>query len=84
MLASKVQRRLKDSADRKDFMSYILDNKTEPLSISELVIMASAFIVAGSGTSARALSATVYFLCQNPDKLHLAINEVRKAFSSDD
>ncbi|GIZ43162.1 hypothetical protein CKM354_000640000 [Cercospora kikuchii] len=84
MLASKVQRRLKDSTDRKDFMSYILDNKMEPLSVSELVIMASAFIVAGSGTSARALSATIYFLCHNPDKLALATTEARKAFSNED
>ncbi|PPJ49669.1 hypothetical protein CBER1_02189 [Cercospora berteroae] len=84
MLAGKVQRRLKDTADRKDFMSYILDNKMEPLSMSELVIMASAFIVAGSGTSARALSATIYFLCQDSDKLRVATNEVRKAFSGED
>ncbi|WPB01146.1 uncharacterized protein RHO25_005767 [Cercospora beticola] len=84
MLAGKVQRRLKDTTDRKDFMSYILDNKMEPLSVSELIIMASAFIVAGSGTSARALAATIYFLCQNPEKLYLASDEVRKVFSSED
>ena len=82
VLAGKVQRRLKQTDDRKDFMSYILDNKTDALSPSELVIMASAFIVAGSGTSARALAATVYHLALCPDKLANAIGEVRTAFES--
>lgn len=80
MLGSKVQRRLKEKDMGMDFMSHILDNRSEPLSVSELVIMASAFVVAGSGTSARALSATTYFLCCHPDKLALAVDEVRAAF----
>ncbi|KAK4494802.1 hypothetical protein PRZ48_014158 [Zasmidium cellare] len=80
MLAAKVQRRLKESSHTKDFMSYILDNKTEKLTNAELVVMASAFLVAGSGTSARALSATIFYLATNPVKLQKAIGEVRNTF----
>jgi hypothetical protein len=49
---AKVKKRtqVQESAN-KDFMSYILGNKTEKLSNFELSIMASAFVVAGSGTS---------------------------------
>ena len=83
MLGSKVQSRLKEKDISKDFMSYILDNSSEPLSTAGLVIMASAFVVAGSGTSARALSATTYFLCRHPEKLALAVDEVRKTFQDE-
>lgn len=83
MLAAKIQRRLKENQDSKDFMSYILDNKNERLNNAELVVMASAFIVAGSGTSARALSATVYYLTSHPDKLEKAVGEVRNSFRTE-
>ncbi|KAF7195683.1 Cytochrome P450 monooxygenase [Pseudocercospora fuligena] len=80
LTAAKVQQRIKLNVERKDFMSYILQNTAEPLSNAELTIMASAFIVAGSGTSARALSATVYFLCANSDVLFKVTSQIRSAF----
>lgn len=83
MLRSKVQRRLKDKDISNDFMSYLLDNRSEPLSTTDLIIMASALIVAGSGTSARALSATTYFLCQHPEKLAVVVDEVRSTFQDE-
>lgn len=84
MLAAKVQRRLKEDPDSADFMSYILDNKTEKLTNAELVVMASAFLVAGSGTSARVLSATAYYLMAHPAKLWKATEEVRGSFQAMD
>lgn len=67
--------------DRKDFMSYILDNKTESLNNTELVIMASSFIVAGSGTAAGGMSGITFLLCQNPDKYRKLCDEIRSTFA---
>lgn len=83
MLAVKIQQRMKSDSHSKDFMSYILDNKNEKLTNAELVVMASAFIVAGSGTSARALSATIYYLTMHPTKLEKASQEVRMAYQTE-
>lgn len=81
LTAAKVQQRIQLNHSSKDFMSYILENDAEPLTNAELAIMASAFIVAGSGTSARALSATIYYLCINPPALAKIVAEVRSAFA---
>ncbi|GME25720.1 Averantin hydroxylase [Neofusicoccum parvum] len=85
LTSAKVRRRLeqKEDINRKDFMSYILDNEAETLSNKELVLMASSFIVAGSGTSSSALTATTFFLGRNPDKYRLLAEEVRSAFVSE-
>ncbi|KAL1638492.1 hypothetical protein SLS56_000301 [Neofusicoccum ribis] len=85
LTSTNVRRRLeqKEDSDRKDFMSYILDNEAETLSNKELVLMASSFIVAGSGTSSSALTATTFFLGRNPDKYRLLAEEVRSAFVSE-
>ncbi|KAK7545388.1 cytochrome P450 71A23 [Phyllosticta citricarpa] len=84
LTSAKVQQRIEQKNPGKDFMSYILENKTENLSNLELVIMASSFIVAGSGTGASCLSATTNFLLRNPDKMQRLVDEVRSAFASDD
>ncbi|KAK7531677.1 cytochrome P450 71A23 [Phyllosticta citribraziliensis] len=84
LTSAKVQQRLEKKNPGKDFMSYIVENKTEQLSNLELVIMASSFIVAGSGTGASALTATTNFLLRNRDKLQRLVDEVRGAFASDD
>jgi cytochrome P450 len=84
LTAGKVQERLKrhaEGSDRKDLMSYILDNETEKLSNAELIAMASSFIVAGSGTAATALSGIAFFLGRNPDKYAQLAYEIRSAFS---
>lgn len=46
-------------------------------------MMASSFIVAGSGTSSAALAGITYFLCRNPDKYKNLCDEVRSAFTSE-
>lgn len=86
LTSAKVVRRIqqkKDQKDHKDFMSYILDNDTDKLTNRELVIMASAFIVAGSGTVGAALSGTVFHLCRNPRAYQLCIEEIRGKFSKE-
>lgn len=82
---AKLQARIADSKSAsKDWMSYILDNETEKLTTIELMMMASTFIVAGSGTSAGGLSGITYLLLRNPDKLALLCAEVRGTFGSQD
>ncbi|KAK8090591.1 Cytochrome P450 monooxygenase alt3 [Apiospora phragmitis] len=83
MTFEKVQRRIQQKEDRKDFISYLLQNKTETLNNRELVAMASSFIVAGSGTSSAALAGITYFLCRSPDKYQKLCAEIRSAFTSE-
>lgn len=86
LTSAKVMRRIQqkeEQKDRKDFMSYILDNKTEKLNNRDLVVMASAFIVAGSGTVGAALSGTIFHLCRDHRVYQLLIEEIRGKFSHD-
>lgn len=80
---AKLQARIADAKSaKKDWMSYILDNETEKLTTIELMMMASTFIVAGSGTSAGGLSGITYLLLRNPDKLAALCAEIRSVFSA--
>lgn len=80
---TKLQARIADSKTaRKDWMSYILENETEKLSMIELMMMASTFIVAGSGTSAGGLSGITYLLLKNPETLAKLCAEIRSTFTS--
>ncbi|GME37259.1 Cytochrome P450 monooxygenase alt3 [Neofusicoccum parvum] len=82
LTGEKVSARIARGAEgRKDFMSYILDNKAESLNNTELVIMASTFIVAGSGTAAGGLSGITYLLGNNPEKYKKLVDEIRGAFN---
>ncbi|KAF6824932.1 l-ascorbate oxidase [Colletotrichum musicola] len=83
LTAGKVKRRLQQTETKKDFMSYILENRQADLSNADLVRMASAFIVAGSGTASTALSGIAYFLCSNPEKYLKLTQEIRSAFDKD-
>lgn len=82
---AKLQARINQGKSAsKDWMSYILDNETENLSNIELVMMASTFIVAGSGTAAGGMSGITYLLLRNPDKLAKLCHEIRAAFEQQD
>ncbi|TEA14667.1 Cytochrome P450 monooxygenase alt3 [Colletotrichum sidae] len=84
LAAAKVKRRLQQSESKKDFMSYIMENPQADLSNADLIRMASAFIVAGSGTAATALSGIAYFLCSNADKYAKLAHEIRSAFTKEE
>lgn len=78
---AKLQQRIASAKSaRRDWMSYILENETEKLTVIELVMMASTFIVAGSGTSAGGMSGLTYLLLRNPEKLAKLTAEVRTTF----
>ncbi|KAK7956631.1 uncharacterized protein PG986_005853 [Apiospora aurea] len=87
LTTQKLERRMNAENPGKDFMAYILDNPdpaVEKLSKIELVMLASNFIVAGSGTSAGGMSGLTYLLLRNPDKLEKLKKEIRETFKSNE
>ncbi|GKT41929.1 trichothecene C-15 hydroxylase [Colletotrichum spaethianum] len=80
----KVDRRMKLGTPRPDFAEAMLKKGSEPLSNEEIYENAGILIVAGSETTATALSGATYLLTTNPDKLSKLNEEVRSSFSSED
>jgi cytochrome P450 len=82
----RVDRRLARSPDRPDLWTKILEKGApdEPtgLSLGEHHSAGSLFMLAGTETTATALSGTTYHLLMNPDKLELLQREIRSAFTS--
>ena len=72
--------------DRKDFLSYILGNQgqQEPLTEKQIAANCGFLIMAGSETTATALSGTTYHLLKTPEALAKATQEVRSAFTSEE
>lgn len=54
------------------------------MTLEQIRANASLLIIAGSETTATALSGATYLLCSNPDTLAKLTEEVRSAFSSED
>jgi cytochrome P450 len=70
---------------RRDIMTYILRHNDEKgMSHAEVLGNAEALIVAGSETTATALSGLTYYITTNPQALKRLQDEVRTAFSSED
>lgn len=82
----RVNRRLARSPDRPDLWTKILEkgapDEANGLSLDEHHSTASLFMIAGTETTATALSGTTYHLLMNPDKLGLLQREIRSAFTS--
>jgi len=82
----RVDRRLARTPDRPDLWTKILEtgapNDKEGLSLGEHHSIASVFMVAGTETTATALSGTTYQLLTNPDKLARLKDEIRSSFDS--
>ncbi|PGG97502.1 hypothetical protein AJ79_09172 [Helicocarpus griseus UAMH5409] len=78
-----INRRIKKQTDRKDFMSYLLQNRDEyKISDIQLAAHASDFVIAGSETTATTLATVVYYLCRNGDVFSKLKKEIRSAFKS--
>lgn len=87
MTISKVQQRLAQNTDRADFLSYILrHNASDPkgLSEGELIANSNLLILAGSETTATALSGVTYLLLRNPNVRKKLTKEVRNLYKSDE
>ncbi len=79
-----MRKRLATKTEKKDFLSYILRQKDEKgLTFNELDENALLLLLAGSETSATALSAATYYLLTKQTALERVCNEVRSAFHSE-
>lgn len=78
-------RRVNKETDRKDFLTRILEHRDEE-NISDIQIAAHAsdFVLAGSETTATALSCITYYLLHTPHALRALQDEIRGTFSSYD
>lgn len=80
-----VRRRIQKKTDRKDFMTRILEQRN-PREVSDLQLAAHAsdFVLAGSETTATALSCIMYYLLRDRLVLKELQDEIRAAFKSYD
>jgi cytochrome P450 len=70
---------------RKDIMTYILRHNDEKgMSHAEILGNSDALIVAGSETTATALSGLTYYITTNPQALKTLQQEIRSAFSTEE
>ncbi|KAH7141621.1 benzoate 4-monooxygenase cytochrome P450 [Dactylonectria macrodidyma] len=80
---SLVKKRISQKSNRKDFLTKIL-HKREIDNVSDIQIAAhsSDFVIAGSETTATALSCITYYLQKHPHVLKRLQHEVQTAFGS--
>lgn len=70
---------------RKDIMTYILRHNDEKgMSHGEILSNCNSLILAGSETTATALSGLTYYVTTNPEALKRVQQEVRTAFSTEE
>lgn len=82
LVHGKVQQRVNSpDTGRRDFLSYVLGEKAETLNNSELTLMTSSFIIAGSGTTSSALAGITFLLCRHREAFRRLAAEVRGAFA---
>ncbi|KAL9003920.1 MAG: hypothetical protein Q9188_003236 [Gyalolechia gomerana] len=82
----KIHRRLDQGADaeRNDFMTYVLRyNDEKGMSVLEIEATFRALVVAGSETTATALTGILGKLLQNPDTFQTLATEIRQSFSDE-
>lgn len=76
-------RRINKKTERKDFLSRILEHRDEAqISDVQIAAHASDFVLAGSETTATALSCITYYLDRTPHALKALHEEIRGAFQS--
>ncbi|QBZ61995.1 hypothetical protein PoMZ_10869 [Pyricularia oryzae] len=81
----RINRRLEQTdTDKTDFMSYILQADDEKgMTVEEMYTSAQVLIVAGSETTATALTSGTYFVLSNPDVYARLRAELDAAFASE-
>ncbi|KAJ4403645.1 hypothetical protein N0V82_010622 [Gnomoniopsis sp. IMI 355080] len=81
MTAAKAAKRIKRTdLDRQDFFSHLI--RDGRISEKELMATAWTLIMAGSETTATALTATIFYLLRNPQTLDNLTNEILASFQS--
>ena len=84
---AKVGKRIALDTSRPDLIEAMLDSGKdgdEKLSRTEIEANAAILIVAGSETSASALTGITYYLCRHPQVLNRLNQEVRQAFQKEE
>ncbi|KAK1978747.1 cytochrome P450 [Colletotrichum cereale] len=84
LVREKVDKRMDLGMMRPDFAEAMLRRGAEPLTREEMYENADMLILAGSETTATALSGATYLLTTNPDVLVRLRDEVRSSFASED
>lgn len=80
----KVLRRLAIKTEHRDFIWYILKQQEKySLAQDEIVVNSALFIVAGSETTANALSGLLARLIYNRDKYEKLVHEIRSTFKKE-
>lgn len=85
--ADSVDKRLKKDPThlRPDLWSLVLRQKEEEsLTLPEMHTNSSAFMMAGTETTATACAGLTYFLLKHPDKMQKVVNEIRTTFSNEE
>ncbi|KAK6222910.1 hypothetical protein LQW54_000721 [Pestalotiopsis sp. IQ-011] len=84
----KTEKRLAQGVNekRKDFMTYILRHNSDGKGMThdEILVNCLALIVAGSETTATALSGLTFHLAQNPEAYQRLASEIRSTFVSEE
>jgi hypothetical protein len=68
---------------RRDFLSYILKDEKDRMGDGEIAANCGFLILAGSETTATALSGVTYHLLKTPEAMQKVTDEVRNAFESE-
>ena len=86
LLGTNDYRRLSNPPKRSDFLQRMISEKQDwtGRSFQELTSQATALTVAGSETTATALSGITYYLCRNAEAYQKTASEVRCAFTEFD
>ncbi|KAK4935608.1 hypothetical protein LTR10_023369 [Elasticomyces elasticus] len=82
---AKVNRRLERGSGEADIWGLVMKQEGDKaMSLREMHANGITFMVAGTETTATALSGLTYLLLQNPDKMEKLAKEIRSAFKTED
>lgn len=80
-----VQRRIEKGSEHRDFLHYILPaNDKRAMSPEEINVNAFSLSIAGSESTATALSGTVFLILTQPSIYQRLVEEIRSAHASDE
>ena len=85
MVVETVKRRVQKDTDRKDFLYYILAaNAEKAMSPAEINVNAFSISIAGSESTATALTGATYQILKRKDVYQKLVHEIRSAFKSEE
>ncbi|KAL8952963.1 MAG: hypothetical protein Q9222_001139 [Ikaeria aurantiellina] len=80
-----IQRRIQKGSEHRDFLHYILSaNGDKAMSPEEINVNAFSLSIAGSESTATALSAAIFLILTHPSVHHWLVEEIRSAHEKED